>query len=305
VVFAGIVFLGIIETGVVNVMAMQAQRYDDRVSIPPQVVFTSNGILPPQEMVLDAERAIEYYDLAGYVGDGGWSLIPSERSEFALRKAWLLAVLRRFDEAIVLFDEVIARNGFDEDLAMGRGRLLLSSDPEDIDAWYGTVLQEYPTWSHLRDDRIRMRVDRGEYRGAISEARTGYAANPDDLLAMRRLAVVLLDYGTPLEWSESEKITTRTLEIEPENAYAWRALALAQAKLGDLATAQVAMEKAVEFAPQDYLLRSHYVRLLNDRGFLNHARAQHLEALRLWEEQGGVGDQPQMPEPPPTGPIAP
>ena len=102
--------------------------------------------------------------------------------------------------------------------------------------------------------------------GRSAKARIGYEASPNDLLSMRRLAVLLLDFGQYPDWVESGEITERTLEIDPDNPAAWRALALVKAKLGDFQAAQVAMEKAVELAPRDYQIRSNFVRLLNDRG---------------------------------------
>lgn len=303
VVFAGVVLLVIAETGVVNFIALQANRFHDRVLVPPQAVFTEDRVVIPEEMSLNAEKAIEYYDLAGFVGDGGWSLIPSKRDEFATRKAWLLAVLQRYEEGLVAIEGIIARRGMNEDLAMQKGQLLLVIEPTRIDDWYGEILDEHPTWTRLREDRIRLRTQRNDLSGAYAEARVGYEANPDDLLSMRRLAVILLDHGGFDDWVESARITERTLEIDPENAGAWRALALAKAKLMQYQDAQQAMERAVELAPNDFQMRSHYVRLLNDLGLRNRAITEHAEAIRLWEEQGEVGSKPILPDPPPVGPL--
>jgi predicted Zn-dependent protease len=134
---------------------------------------------------------------------------------------------------------------------------------------------------------------------AIEEARAGVAAMPDELLPLRRLAVLLVDHGGPEEWRESAEITERTLLMEPDNPNALRALALARAKSGDFERAEVAMRAAVELVPTDWKLRHQFALLLYERGSIMAAEAELAESLRLWEAAGGeeAGPRPSLPAP--------
>ena len=130
---------------------------------------------------------------------------------------------------------------------------------------------------------------------------------PDELLPMRRLAVLLVDHGSPNEIAESADLTEATLEIEPENANAWRALALARAKTGDFDRAEVAMREAVRLAGGDWQLRYQFAILLNERQKRDLAEIELAESIRLWEAAGGqaVGDRPTLPTSVPTPPLGP
>jgi predicted Zn-dependent protease len=139
---------------------------------------------------------------------------------------------------------------------------------------------------------------------AIAEARIAVEATPNELLALRRLAVLLVDHGGPDACRESAELTERTLEIEPGNPNAWRALALARAKSGDFEKAGIAMAEAVRLAPDDWRLRHQHAVLLNDLGRWDDADREVADAIRLWEIAGGeqAGTKPTLP-PRPMGPM--
>ena len=301
---SGVVLLVTLQTGVVNLTVLAARVYDDRVELPPQVVFANNGIQVDEETARNARESLYWYQRAGFIGDGGWALFPSRRVEFAVREAWLHAVLREHDVAMQLMDDVIRSNGMEEELALGRGRLARLVDPTSADAWLDQTLAEYPEYARLRDERVTNLLREVGPEAATVEARAGYEANPNNLLPMRRLAVLLVDYGGPEDWAESAEITRRTLEIEPNHAGGWRALALALAKSGDLPAADEAMQTAIELVPTDHQLRSQYARLLNDRGMRKEAEAQLAESMRLAEEQG-VKEMPAPLPPETVGPMPP
>ncbi len=116
---------------------------------------------------------------------------------------------------------------------------------------------------------------------AIAEARAAVEATPDELLALRRLAVLLVDHGGPDACRES-----------------------ARAKSGDFESAETAMAEAVRLASGDWRLRHQYAVLLNDRGRWDDADREVGEAIRLWEMAGGeqAGTRPALP-PRPMGPM--
>ena len=295
-------------TGAANFAAQMAFRYDEKVMVPPSVVFTIGYVVPEADVAADAEASLKWYRRAAFIGDGGWSPIPAYREMFMVRKAWLQSVQGRFKIAIAELDDAIDRLGMNEDLAMARSRLLRMIEPTEVDAWYGMVLDEHPTWMRLRDERIMWRYEEMSARSAIDEARVGLAAMPNELLPMRRLAVLLVDHGSPNEIAESADLTEATLEIEPENANAWRALALARAKTGDFDRAELAMREAVRLAAEDWQLRYQFALLLNERQKRDLAAIELAESIRLWEAAGGqaVGDRPTLPTSvPASAPTAP
>ena len=294
-------------TATINVAARIAEQHDDAVLVPPGMVFSSVGyVTPDREIARRAEDALLWYQRAGFIGDGGWSPIPTNRRAFDFRRSWLLSVLGRFDEARVVIDDAIARDGLDEDLAIARSRILRIVDPASLDGQFGEMLAVDPKWMRLRDERVLWRLEEQSPASAIEEARVALRENPDELLPMRRLAVLLVDHGGPEEWCESAELTRRTLEIEPENANAWRALALAVAKCGDLEQAAAEMARAVELAPDDWRLRHQYSVLLNDLGRWDDADLELARAIALWEIAGGpeAGTRPSLPARP-VGPLPP
>ncbi len=301
---AGVLIMGA-WTGTANLAAQIAFHHDDQVEIPPSIVFSDSGFVAPEpDVAAHAEAGIEWYRRAGFIGDGGWSPIPAHRTMLAVRRAWLLSVLGRFDDALIELDETIGRIGMTEDLALGRSRLLRILDPQSLDGWFGEVLTLHPEWMRLRDERITWRLEQMTPADAIAEARVAVGATPNELLALRRLAVLLVDHGGPDGCRESAELTERTLEIEPGNPNAWRALALARAKSGDFEKAETAMAEAVRLAPEDWRLRHQYAVLLNDLGRWDAADREVAEAIRLWEIAGGeqAGTMPTLP-PRPMGPM--
>ena len=224
-----------------------------------------------------------------------------------VRQAWLQSVQGRFELAMAELDAAIDRLGMNEDLAMARSRLLRMIEPTEVDAWYGMILDEHPTWMRLRDERVMWRYEEMSPQSAIAEARVGLAAMPDELLPMRRLAVLLVDHGNQREIEESADLTEATLEIEPENPNAWRALALARAKTGDFDRAEAAMREGVRLATGDWQLRYQFAILLNERQKRELAVIELAESIRLWEAAGGeeIGDRPTLPDLEPAAPVDP
>ena len=293
--------------GTINFAGDMAVRSDDRVIVPASMVFSRTGYVSPDGSIRnEAEKSLDWYRRAGFIGDGGWSPLTSTRNNFTIRRAWLLSVLGRFDEALEEIDDMVSKVGLNEDLALARGRVIRMLDPAIVDETYARMLEVDPTWMRLRDERILWRLEEQTEADAIAEARVALEIHPDELLPMRRLAVLLLDHGGPEGWRESGEITRRTLEIEPENPNAWRAMALAIAKSGDLEAAEEAMAEAISLAGGDWRLRHQYSILLNDLGRWDDADEQLEMSLQLWEQAGGetAGTRPFLPARP-LGPMPP
>ena len=305
-VITGFTLFMIANVGVANIAWLKARMHDDRVEVPANMVFSGNAIMPSEEVAEHARTAIEWYQRAGFVGDGGWSLFPSTNASFsfAARQAWLHSVLLEYESAMAIVDGLISRHGIQQDLAMGRARLIRIISPLDAGPWIEGTLDEHPEFVEMRDEHITNLLREEGPEAAIAQARIGMESMPSSLLSMRRLAVLLLDFGGQAEFAESAEITRKTIEIAPDNPGAWRAYAMAQAKMGDLEAADASMRQAIEIAPEDHRLRAQYARLLNDRGLRAMAEAELAEATRLAEEQG-FEDMPQPLPPAMQGPMLP
>ena len=139
---------------------------------------------------------------------------------------------------------------------------------------------------------------------AIAEARVGLEAMPDELLPIRRLAVLLSESDDPDAWLESRDLTERTLEVAPDNEAAWRALSVVQTKLGQFDDAEASMQKAIELSPQNWKIITEYALLINDRQRRDEAEALLEKAVLAWASAGSEGPRPSLP-PPASGPMGP
>lgn len=289
--------------GVVNVAGQIAAVRNDRITVPNDVVYGQGTFIAPgPDVRRAAESAIEWYGRLNFVGDGGWSPIPPNRGRYdliAVRQAWCLSVLGRFEEAYELLETAIDRRGESENLALWQGAIVEVLRPQQVDDWYGAVLDRHPTWMQLRDSRVLWRSNEVSAAAAIAEARVGVEQMPDDLLPLRRLAVLLAEEDDRTSWEESLALTERTLEIDPHNSGAWRALSTVQRKLGRLDDAEVSMARGVELGADNWRLLAEYALLLDEQGRRADAEAVMDRATRAWTRAGGdrVGPRPQLPEP--------
>lgn len=285
----------------VNVAGQIAAVRYRGVTMPVNLVFGQGTFIEPgPEMAAAAESAFDWYGRLDFVGDGGWSPIRPNRGRFefiAIRRASCLSVLGRFEEAATVLGDAVERRGESEDLAIWQGMVFEVERPNEADAWYGAMLERHPEWFRLRDERVQWRLDEVSTASAIEEARVGVVAMPDTLLPLRRLAVLLGDSNEPVAWEESRRITQKTLEIEPDNPNAWRALALVEAKLGLLEDAEASISRGVELSPRNWRLLAEYALLLDDRGRRSEAETILERSIRNWIEAGGeaVGKRPSLP----------
>jgi Flp pilus assembly protein TadD len=72
---------------------------------------------------------------------------------------------------------------------------------------------------------------------------------------MRRLSLILIERGDVAQVEEGIALVERTLEIAPDNPFAYRAMALGYGRLERFDEAVAAMRKAVELEPEDWRLR--------------------------------------------------
>ena len=284
----GAVLAFVVHTGVVNASFALAERADLRVTLPPERVFNQNAVEAPPAMAADARRALELYRRASFVGDGGIGLLNRWQARIDMRIAWLEAVLRDLDAAEATLRDSVARHGSTEAAEAGIARLLRAQgrEPEALEH-YRRFAIAHPEWGDLRDEAIVWLDGEGDFAGAIELARAGLEGVPGDLRSMRRLSLLLIERGTEAQVLEGIDLVETTLEIAPDNPFAYRAMALGYGRLARFDEAVAAMRSAVEIAPEDWRLRQSFGELLSGIGQEAEAASEFAVAERLRAREAG------------------
>ena len=151
------------------------------------------------------------------------------------------------------------RDGADEASAAMIGRILraAASRRDEASRWYVDALAAHPDWQRLREEQVSWLAGQGDFAAAIRSAREGLAARPADLLAMRRLSILLVEHGTSdVEIQEGVALVRATIDRDPSNAFAHAALGRGLLRLGDRAGAAASFRRAVEIAPESEAIRA-------------------------------------------------
>ncbi len=253
---AVLVFAATLYSAGINAIGFVATRSDDRVTIPPQVVFSDNPVQLDPSMAVDAERAIALYRTISTIASGGYGINPVAQNAIDRRIAWLQSSLRRFDEAEATLRRAADRDGLNELVAAGIGRVLRGQRrADDAVRWYESTGAEHPRWFGLQDEYVQWLAEEERGAEAIAAARRALEREPSELFYMRRLSIVLVEKGSDEEVAEGLRLTERTLEIAPDNPFAYRALGVGYGRLGRTEDAERAMRRAAELAPNDWRLR--------------------------------------------------
>ena len=219
-------------------------------------------------MQQSAERALQLYALVAAAPEG-WSIIPAGWRQVDLRRAYLSAAIRDMPTAERLVRGSWKRDGADEATAAVIGRIIrssLSRAPDAI-AWYDEALDIHPEWQRLREEQITWLDQEGQYARVIQSARQGFAARPNDLLAMRRLSLALVERGTmPLEIDEGVELIRQTISMVPNNGFAHAALARGLMRQQNFDQAMAEFARALELEPNSEVIRSMFEEAQAQRG---------------------------------------
>lgn len=312
---AGIVVMVLLvaQTGAANWSVTIAEHYDNKVTIPANVVFSRDRIIPAQKMLDDARTAREFYQLSSYLGDGGIGLAWTMQPAIDNRIGWLLSVAGRLDDAEEHMRQSSERYGLSPENAAGVGRILRARGLDDESrAWYRSSIEQLPdSFSLLEEHVINLEVDEQPW-AAITflrerlattppEITTWLNANPDNesataearriierspwiLGAVRRLSILLMQHAeTDADLQEGVDLVHRTLAIEPDNPFAYNALALGYAKQGRMDDAVLALRSSIRLEPDEPLLYQQLADLLTELGRMDEARSVRLDAQKRAE----------------------
>ncbi|MBX3354644.1 MAG: 4Fe-4S binding protein [Phycisphaeraceae bacterium] len=257
-----VVFLLVAMVGAQNLALLVANRADRRAVVPATSVFTFDAVMPPPEVLAAAERADAFYEFASLIGRGGIGFVPQVQPWIDLRRAWLAALRRDFVASERLLRSAYA--GFPERsplrpaVATDIVRILwLRGREAEADAWIEPLLAdhpqaEFPEWALVFRQRVAMAESEGDMARAITLGRAWLEWHPEGLEAMRRLSLLLVERGSAEEIEEGIALVHRTLDIEPDHAPAWRAIAIGHGRAGREAETEFALRRAVELAPVDW-----------------------------------------------------
>jgi Flp pilus assembly protein TadD len=193
------------------------------------------------------------------LGSGGIGIWPPVQPAIDERRAWLLSTLGRYEEAESLLRASAERHGMTEILAANIGRVLRGRrDDAATIAWYESVTTEHPQWLGLWDEYVLWLSSDGRDLQAIEVAlrKLEEKDHGDEaaLFIMRRASLLLAEKGVGPQIEQGIRLVERTLEIEPDNPFAYRALAIGHARMERLEEAEKALRRAVELAPADWRL---------------------------------------------------
>jgi len=254
--------LVVVLVGIQNTALWVAHSFDQRVDLPVGAVFTRDAVLPSDAVLSAAARADRSYELASLIGRGGIGFVPPVQPWIDLRRSWMAAVRRDFASCEAML--MAAWAAFPEhalvrpELAVDIGRVIwVRGRLDDLDQWYREQSAAHPReanpgWDRVHRDRVTLaRTDDDPVR-AIIASREWLEWDPTSLEAMRQLSLLLAESGDHGEIEEGIALIHRTLEIEPNNPGAWRAIAIGHSRAGRLDEAEAALRHTVELAPENW-----------------------------------------------------
>lgn len=245
-------FAAVGHAAAVNVIGWRAERAESAITVPEEMLISMDRVELPAPMREEAARALSLYALAGPPGGGGIGIYPGRERAIALRQSRLHAMLGDFaaSEAIVrrLWEE-----RQEEGVAAALARLRAAQgDTEGAGAFADECIAAHPSWWRLAEERVTGLVGEGKYAEAIAIARARHGAMPEELVAMRRLSLLLIEQGSgAADVAEGLALVDRTIAVDPANPNAWRVKAMGLVRLERREEAAAAVRRALELAPGD------------------------------------------------------
>ena len=246
------VFAGLGYVGILNATIALGDGAMSRVDVPPGVVYSGTGMRADAEIIDAAERARTRYLRAmpapeGFGFEGPWTPV------LAGRIAWLDAVRGDFAASEARIRALAEERGMNEAYAAGIARSIRGGgDLAGAIDFARAQWNAHVEWEGLREQVIDWLVADARIEEALAVAREAVAKRPDDLNAKRRLSILLIESGVREQIEEGIALVTKTLEIAPDNPFAYRMRADGYAALGMVAEAERDLRRAYEIAPDDW-----------------------------------------------------
>ncbi len=256
-VFAGLtafVLTGFLYIGLLNAAIGLAERASEGVVTPAEVVFSGSPLTPNEQETAAARRAIALYSFAlpspiGFGMEGPWLLGVESRV------AYLRCVLGDFAGAEAVLRAAGERDGWSEAIATGIGQTMKGRGRLDLaSAWGLEQCALHPEWEGFADSVSVWLREEGRTEEAIALMREAVTRRPESLALLRRLSLLLCESGDDGLRSEGIAIIDRTLEIAPDNAFAYVARGRAYRDAQDFVRAEADLRKAATLAPESSIV---------------------------------------------------
>jgi len=256
---AGVIGLFCAQCIAVRSMNIIGGKYDDDVRIPRHLIFTPRPQTLPRDEKIAARRALDWYDRAASLRDGGIGLVSNAQVD--VRRGWLHACLHEFDRA-----ETYIRRA----LSKARGPV----DGIARDAMLLIVLQA------PKNDPA---AQRATFDRAFDFARETLAEEPD-LPLLREQFVALLRQARafdPAYLTEAFKVAADGTRAMPENTLMWTMRGQLEANHNALEAAIVSFRRALELEPDAPYTRVMLAQSLAANGNLDEANVEIERAIRI------------------------
>ena len=293
----------IVHSGVVRFLMAYADYHDMKITSTAAMVFSTDPIIPDAPVLERARKARRAYETASWIGDGGIALLPMLQPEIDNRIAWLYSVENRREDAERFLRESILKYGMSPEKISGLARLLRSqTKPVEARETYMIGIKEYPDDFQLLDEYVIWIESEGRAWEAITLLREAVARTtesitdwmvlerfdpevvsqvipliterPQILAMIRRLSVLLMNNAeTSFDLAEGVRLTERTLDVEPDNPFAYRALALGYVLQDRNEMGIEALYRSFELEPNEPIIRRQLIDLLNAEGRSSEARS--------------------------------
>lgn len=219
----------------------------------------------------DSENALGYYNR---VIKGNLVV------DAAVRKAYVLAKLKLFDEAQQLMAQLREQlPQLEQHLYLAEADLLFQNKEYDrATAVYAAGLESLPGDEELLYGRSILHERKGAIVLAEQDLRKMIAENANDSRALNALGYMLTVHTK--RFQEAKKLISRALELEPEDAAIMDSMGWVQFKLGKKADALASLKKAYERFP-DPEVAAHLGEVLWTAGDQDQARSIWLKAQKV------------------------
>jgi NAD-dependent dihydropyrimidine dehydrogenase PreA subunit len=277
----GVVIVLTVHSGAVSALRTVAEFHDGQVTVPRSVIFSE---VPPQlsePMIRHADAALRAYGRIRGIGDGGIALIGT--AEVESRIAWLHSCKLQFAEAERILRRLEERHGRDEQVTLEIAELLhMQIQPEKAEAYLRETVAAEPGFTRAFDALAVIMERDGRFRQAIDVCRTGLEHNPENLLLLRRLSLLLVDHD---DVEEGIAVIRRTLEIEPNSPYGIFVLSNALLDLDEADEVPALVRRAIELAPDDVQAYAQASYIMTRMGRTDEAAAYEQEAREIAERR--------------------
>ncbi len=268
---------GLAESLVVNFCAWRAYRNDLLVQLPESLVFGKDRVTPSIEMQSASRTALDWYGRALPLSAGGLALFSQTQDSIDFRRAWLHAVLGDLAHSKRILVDSWDRNPQENTaIVLGRVNRALGLDAES-DQFFRVVGAAHPNWIALSSEHVTWLVHEDRIEDAITVAREGAARSTASTLPTGRLAMLLIERGNVQDVHEGIAITRKSLESDPNNAFALGAIAMGELRLQRPNEALTAIKLAIEMSPSEptlYDLLAEVCRALGDEQGVEQAAAR-------------------------------